>query len=728
MLRFLEQIGNASVLPFWVPVLAWTALAGVATLWLVLVARNLHPLGGYRLRQALLLALPASILIAPWLPELPIAAGGGPALAPAFATSTSSADPGPAGSSGIDGTLVSTDAGSRADTVDVADIDTIAALLGIVMMTLASLALVRLSMLAAATWRLHQLGRAAPRAEDPLASGLLRELARQCRVRRPVELRNGPPGCIPMTFGVWRPVVVVPPELPKSPDSLKTVLMHELIHVRRGDHVWALLDCLTAAAFAFHPLVWLLRRGIQRCRETSCDAEVVSAGKVSRHEYAQLLVRTHTANRMVTEPLTASMFAQPSLLKQRLESIRVFGNSRRPLQRSGDSILASVCLFSGLALVGGSTAVQDVAPVREAREVMRLGDAVDVPDWLTFASEPRLMPDASGRLFVVPGGDPRIRVLSPAGEFVRYIGNRGTGPGEFSFLYRAGFAEDTLWIQDRFASRTSFFDADGTHIRTEANTGRPEIGSGYTTRMPLAASRQLVVGPAAEVAAGQRARMAVAIGPRGGSRLDTVASIFENASMEIEGIDGTFAHQPVRVPPLYARLPDGSGLVVVDWAIDLPDRVAVRRYGLSGQLTSESTLDFELQEIPTDVREGYIEEGIAMVKRTAESLPETVGQQVPSDLRGAVIRGTIIPDYYPPVATLFVTHEGRVWLRLTTSAEDDGSEWIVVGPDGAPEFRITAPPDVTFKAAHGDRVWGTGKTELDIPYIVLYELGPARGG
>ncbi|MCY4571356.1 MAG: 6-bladed beta-propeller [Gemmatimonadetes bacterium] len=367
------------------------------------------------------------------------------------------------------------------------------------------------------------------------------------------------------------------------------------------------------------------------------------------------------------------------------------------------------------------------APLREVREVLRLGDAVDVPDWLTFAAEPRLMLDASGRLFVVPGNDPRIRVLDSVGEFIRYIGNRGTGPGEFSYLYRTGFAGDTLWAQDMFAARTSFFDTTGAHIRTDANTGQPEMGSGYATKMPLAEGRQLVVGPPGEAGEGQRARMAVAIGPRDESRADTVASVLESTTMEIEGV-GSFAHRLVAAPPVPARSPDGSGVVVVDWDIDLPDRVAVRRYGLNGRLTAESTLDFELREIPADVREAYIEEGIAMFRRTAEALPETVGRQVPANLRAAVIRGSIIPDYYPPIATVFVTHEGRVWLRMTASGEDDEvSDWLVVGPDGAPEFRVSAPPGVTFRAAQGDRVWGTGKTEMDIPYIVLYEVGPSRG-
>ena len=401
--------------------------------------------------------------------------------------------------------------------------------------------------------------------------------------------------------------------------------------------------------------------------------------------------------------------------------------TKAPLRSLVTSVALGLCLATPAAPPAhGQDAAN--APLRDVREILRLGDAMDVPDWLTFAAEPQLMLDASGRLFVVPGNDPRIRVLDSDGGFIRYIGNRGTGPGEFSYLYRTGFAGDTLWAQDMFAARTSFFDSTGAHIRTNANTGQPEMGSGYAMKMPLAEGQQLVVGPPGEATEGQRARMAVAVGPRDGSRADTVASVLESTTMEIEGV-GSFAHRLVSAPPVHARAPDGSGVVVVDWEIDLPDRVAVRRFDPDGRLTGESTLDFELREIPADVREAYIEEGIAMFRRTAESLPETVGRQVPANLRGVVIRGSIIPDYHPPIATAFVTHEGRVWLRMTASGDDEEevSEWIVVGPDGTPEFRVSAPPGVTFRAAQGDRVWGTGKTEMDIPYIVLYELGPSRG-
>ena len=361
MLQFLQQIGNASVPNYWAPVLVWTGLAGVAAIGLAL-ARNLHPLAGYRLRQALLLALPASILVAPWLPRLSLPVIRGPAIEPLGRASTHLLGPaaGPTPTGAVDGGLTPAVVGPwTPDRVRGSDIDIAASLLGAAVIVLVLLAIVRLLMLARAARRLHNLGEAAPRVDDPLPNRLMQELSGQFRVRRPVELREGPPGCVPMTFGAWRPVVVVPRALLESPDSLKTVLRHEVIHVRRGDPGWALLDCLIAAAFAFHPLVWLLRRGIQSCREMSCDAEVLSAGDVPVTRYAQLLVRTHAAHRVAMDGLAASMSAQPSSLKQRLEAMRRFADSRRPVRQRGGVALAAGFLFVGLALACGSATVGD---------------------------------------------------------------------------------------------------------------------------------------------------------------------------------------------------------------------------------------------------------------------------------------------------------------------------------------------------------------------------------
>ena len=245
MFEFLARIGIASATAFWVPVLVWTGLAGAVALSLTL-ARGLHPMMGYRLRQSLLLALPASVLAAPWIPAPWLPSRG--LLRPDLPTTLEPAMALPA----IGGIPLGPD---PATGVDIA-----LALLGAASVGVLLLAVVRLAMLAADLQRLGKLRVTAPRVGDPAPNRLLRAIAGQFGVRRAVELLEGPPDSVPMTFGARKPVVVVPRSLLDSPESLKIVLAHELIHIRRADYVWALLDCLTAALFAFHPLIRLLRR------------------------------------------------------------------------------------------------------------------------------------------------------------------------------------------------------------------------------------------------------------------------------------------------------------------------------------------------------------------------------------------------------------------------------------------------------------------------------------
>ena len=339
MFEFLEEIGAASVSALWVPALVWTGLAGAVALSLTR-ARGLHPMMGYRLRQALLLALSASLLAAPWIP------------AP---WASSRAFPEPGLPSTLEPTrLPPTTGGVPLGPEAGTGVDVALALLGAAAAGVLLLAVVRIATLGADLHRLRRLRRAVPTVGDPAAHRLLRGLSERFGVRRPVQLLEGPPGSVPMTFGARRPVVVVPRPLLGSPDSLGPVLAHELIHVRRADYAWALLDGLTAALFAFHPLVRLLRRGIERCRETSCDAEVVAADIVRPKEYAELLVRTQSPGRFPETAVAASMSAPFITLKQRLETMEHFADRRlTPRQRLG-TLFASGILFVVIATLGAS--------------------------------------------------------------------------------------------------------------------------------------------------------------------------------------------------------------------------------------------------------------------------------------------------------------------------------------------------------------------------------------
>lgn len=116
-------------------------------------------------------------------------------------------------------------------------------------------------------------------------------LARGLGLRRDVRLLAGSTSTVPMTWGLVRPRVLLPPEADEwSADCRRNVLMHELAHVRRGDYVLRLIGRVAAAVYWFHPLVWIALRRMRREQEQACDDHVLRSG-VKPSEYAGQLVR-----------------------------------------------------------------------------------------------------------------------------------------------------------------------------------------------------------------------------------------------------------------------------------------------------------------------------------------------------------------------------------------------------------------------------------------------------
>jgi TonB family protein len=76
----------------------------------------------------------------------------------------------------------------------------------------------------------------------------------------------------PVTFGVFRPVVLLPIAL-KSVDApaQRAVVAHELHHVKRRDWLWVVIEEVLRSVFWFHPAVWWLISRVQLARETVVD-------------------------------------------------------------------------------------------------------------------------------------------------------------------------------------------------------------------------------------------------------------------------------------------------------------------------------------------------------------------------------------------------------------------------------------------------------------------------
>ena len=80
----------------------------------------------------------------------------------------------------------------------------------------------------------------------------------------------------PMTFGIGRPVIVLPLDAREwSGAELRRALMHETEHIQRGDWLMQIVARTVAAIYWFHPLVWTAWRRLCLEAERSCDDAVV---------------------------------------------------------------------------------------------------------------------------------------------------------------------------------------------------------------------------------------------------------------------------------------------------------------------------------------------------------------------------------------------------------------------------------------------------------------------
>ncbi|HJR52288.1 MAG TPA: M56 family metallopeptidase, partial [Gemmatimonadota bacterium] len=98
-------------------------------------------------------------------------------------------------------------------------------------------------------------------------------------ISRPVSVRLSRERMMPMVWGAFRPVILLPTEATSWTAELRRdVLLHELAHVRRHDYLNQLVTRFACAVHWFNPLVWLAARRLRAERERACDDHVLGTG------------------------------------------------------------------------------------------------------------------------------------------------------------------------------------------------------------------------------------------------------------------------------------------------------------------------------------------------------------------------------------------------------------------------------------------------------------------
>ena len=168
----------------------------------------------------------------------------------------------------------------------------------------------------------------------------------------------------PMVIGLLHTQLVLPTGyLQKTDsDSLKLIIEHEKVHIKRADNLLNMLLLMTTLVFWFNPLAWLGYLSFRRLQELSCDEKVLlNKTTQQRILYSKALINCAANTRAGL--MAYSHYGDKNTMLQRLNQIKHNGNSSTIAK--GALLIFAAGMLSSVAIAKqpeAKTAKQSISP------------------------------------------------------------------------------------------------------------------------------------------------------------------------------------------------------------------------------------------------------------------------------------------------------------------------------------------------------------------------------
>ena len=223
---------------------------------------------------------------------------------------------------------------------------------------------------------------------------------------------------MPLVAGIMEPAVVLPAEAREWPaERLRTVLVHESVHVERRDLLAQAVGNVACCLYWFHPLAWTAARQLRKERERACDDAVLQRG-IAAPDYASHLVdlvRSMAARE--AQWSGAAGMAERSDLETRVRDLLDRRRRRHPLTRGSAALVLSMALAVLLPLAAVTTYAQAVSGIAG---VVQDPAGARIPNCQIVAKN-------------LDGANQEVARCNPAGEY-RFA---TIPPGHYALEYRA---------------------------------------------------------------------------------------------------------------------------------------------------------------------------------------------------------------------------------------------------------------------------------------------------
>jgi hypothetical protein len=340
-------------------------------------------------------------------------------------------------------------------------------------------------------------------------------------------------------------------------------------------------------------------------------------------------------------------------------------------------------------------------------EEVRIG-SVEGSETETFGRVGAIAAGRDGRIWVLDGQGPVIRMFDPDGCYVRDVGRQGSGPGEYrqvlgmQALHAGGVA---IW--DIGNNRITVYDEDGDYATSH------RIGSGLFTADAF--------------------------------HVDTAGRFYVRAS----DADGSLSGVLIRVAAtgevidsiaLPREEEDSSPLVVYTSEGPLYPYTTATQFAWSpfGYLVTGRNDRYSIDLFADDP---------VRIERPHEPLPVSSGErddwQALFDYRDRMMAtkvNTSIPSVKPVFRAIEVGADGRIWVDRYVAGEEDPTRaepreggppvrryterrtFDVFEPDGTFVGTTIVPPDTRIMERRGTHVWAVQRDELGVNYVLRLRM------
>lgn len=366
---------------------------------------------------------------------------------------------------------------------------------------------------------------------------------------------------------------------------------------------------------------------------------------------------------------------------------------------------------------------------------LAVGEA-DGADELTFGRIGGIVVGRDGAMFVYDADQTvgLIRMYTATGKYVRTVGAKGGGPGEYGQVNGFALANNgDLLVWDGAGARINRYAPDGSFkssflvpvsgMFTEG--GLHVAADGTISLSTVIGRREIANGPPMPILGFVRFDSL-------GALRDSVAlpqwSSVEPATLRVDSPDGSrrsLLTIPFQPGITTTRLSDGG------FAAGYADRYVFTIVGVGAK---PRQVIREIVAVP--VTETELSERRAQIEQNARRISPSWSWTGPG-----------IPATKPPYSNILVTDDGRLWVRVAQSAEiipedelpplrtdvvptpirlttRDPIVYDVYAADGALLGRVKLPPRSNIFHVRGDSAWGISRNKDDVEFATRFRVTP----